>query len=446
MRQHKRALNFILPSLLGVAIFLAPIPYNGQTTILIGIISGTIKSLLGVYGLHAVVGITILTNILTFLGTFVKARWIHEWPRAKELFDVSLAWVLVRAIGMAFGLMYFFQFGPELFLSEAIGGAVFIDIGVSGLSVFVSACILLPLLTDFGFMEYAGTLARPAFRKAFHLPGRSAIDALTSFVGASSIGLMITINQYDDRNYTQKQACVIATNFSIVSIPFCLVIASVSGIENLFLPWYGFVVFACLVAAFITPRLPPLAGKSQTFVDGTDVDYFKPANNAISLPAEAWQRALERAESAPNLRRFLEIGTANLMFFIFAITTASMALASLAMLIIAATPFFSWVGYPFIALLDLVNLPEATTAAPAVLSGYVDQYAPAITAKSVSSQATSFVLAGLSVTQLIFMSELGVIILRSSLPLSIVDLLLIFLLRTVIVLPVLIVGAHVVAG
>ena len=42
------------------------------------------------------------------------------------------------------------------------------------------------------------------------------------------------------------------------------------------------------------------------------------------------------------------------------------------------------------------------------------------------------------------MSEAGVIILRSSLPLSIVDLVVIFLLRTVIVLPVLVVGAHLV--
>ena len=71
---------------------------------------------------------------------------------------------------------------------------------------------------------------------------------------------------------------------------------------------------------------------------------------------------------------------------------------------------------------------------------------PAIIAKGISSEVTSFVLAGLSVCQLIFMSELGVIILRSSLPLSLWELAQIFLLRTVIVLPVLILGAGIVAG
>jgi nucleoside recognition membrane protein YjiH len=40
------------------------------------------------------------------------------------------------------------------------------------------------------------------------------------------------------------------------------------------------------------------------------------------------------------------------------------------------------------------------------------------------------------------MSETGVIILRSSLPISLAELVVIFLLRTAIVLPVLIAGAH----
>jgi nucleoside recognition membrane protein YjiH len=44
------------------------------------------------------------------------------------------------------------------------------------------------------------------------------------------------------------------------------------------------------------------------------------------------------------------------------------------------------------------------------------------------------------------MSEVGVIILRSSLPITLLDLVSIFLLRTAIVLPVLIAGAHLVAG
>ncbi len=121
---------------------------------------------------------------------------------------------------------------------------------------------------------------------------------------------------------------------------------------------------------------------------------------------------------------------------------AGLALATLASLLTFHTPIFTWLGYPFVTLLELAGLPDALTASPALFSGFLDQYMPAIIAAGIDSEATSFVLAGLSVCQLIYMSEVGVIILRSSLPLSIADLVLVFLLRTVIILPVLILGAH----
>ena len=52
------------------------------------------------------------------------------------------------------------------------------------------------------------------------------------------------------------------------------------------------------------------------------------------------------------------------------------------------------------------------------------------------------ILAGLSICQLIYMAEVGVLILRSPLPLSFWNLLLIFMLRTAIVFPVFLVAGH----
>jgi len=443
---NTKKLLFVLPSLLGVLIFLTPVPWNGNLTIVIGIVTGWVKAMMGDHGVHIVVGLTVITSILTVLGTTGRLGWINRHSGLKELFDVPYTWLALRLVGTAFGLVYLFQFGPELLKSEAIGGAIFEGIGVNALSIYIGACLLLPLLTDFGFMEFAGTLARPVFRKVFRLPGRSAIDAVTSFVGSSSIGLLITIGQYDHRNYTAREASVIATNFSIVSIPFSLVVATVAGIEELFISWYGVVVLACLVAAFITPRLPPLSRKADTYVDGEQKTATHDIPDSDSLLSEAWGKALERAETAPGIREFLMTGLTNLMFFAFSVITAAMALATFAALLTFHTPIFTWLSYPFIALLELAQLPDAATAAPGIFSGFVDQYMPAITAAGIDSDVTSFVLAGLSVCQLIFMSELGVIILRSSLPISFAELAAIFLLRTVIVLPVLVLGAHLIVG
>lgn len=443
---NKNHARFVIPSLLGVLIFLTPVSWDGQLTIGIGIITGWVRALMGDYGLHFVVALTVITAVMTLIGSLMKPAWIQNSNQLKELFNVPVVWIVLRVAGASFALMYLFQFGPALLQSEDVGGAVFVGIAVNVAAVYIAACIFLPLLTDFGLMEFAGTLARPAFRKVFQLPGRAAVDAIASFVGASAIGLLITIGQHERGNYSGREASVIATNFSIVSIPFSLVIATVAGIEHLFIPWYGFIVLACLVAAFITPRLPPLSRKKDTYLVSTETVEDDSEMKHGSLLKESLQAALGRAELAPDLRGFFSAGLKNIAFFLFSVITAAMALATIATLLVFETPVFEWLGYPFVVLLELAQLPDAAAAATALFSGFLDQYMPALAASSIDSEITSFVLAGLSVAQLIFMSENGVIILRSSLPISFTELLQIFLLRTVIVLPVLVLGAHLVAG
>ena len=163
-----------------------------------------------------------------------------------------------------------------------------------------------------------------------------------------------------------------------------------------------------------------------------------------SLLIEAWNKAIERARTSPGVTDYFVMGARNLMFFLFSVVAAAMALATIAALLTFHTPVFEWLGYPFIALLELAGMPEAANAAPGLFAGFMDQYMPAIIASSIDAERTSFVLAGLSVCQLVFMSELGVIILRSRLPLGFRDLLAVFLLRTLIAVPILVAGANLV--
>jgi len=438
-------LRFMLPSALGVAIFLLPIVWDGKLTIGIDIITRWVKALMGEHGVEVVVLIMVLTSIVTFLATVLKVRRIRDSEWFGSLFNVPMTWFLIRLAGTVFGLMYLYQVGPELLSSEKIGGAVYKDIAVNVVAVYVSACLLMPLLTEFGFMEFVGTLARPLFRRVFRLPGRAAIDATASFVGASSIGLLITIGQYERKFYTAREATVIAANFSVVSIPFSLVVANVSGIGHLFVPWYAFVVLTCIAAAMITPRLPPLSRKANEYIDGSLPADWDQEDASGTLFTEAWNKAIARACESPGLLQYLVTGTRNLMFFLFSVVAAAMALATIATLLTFHTPVFEWLSYPFIAVLELAQFPDAATAAPGLFAGFMDQYMPAVVASNIESQRTSFVLAGLSVCQLVFMSEVGVIILRSRLPLGIRDLLVIFLLRTLIAVPILIVGANLLA-
>ena len=125
----------------------------------------------------------------------------------------------------------------------------------------------------------------------------------------------------------------------------------------------------------------------------------------------------------------------SLLPLVFAIGISALILAEF-------TPLFMWLSYPMIPLLQLLQIPEAHAAAPATLIGFADMFIPAVLAAGIESDLTRFVIAALSVSQLIYMSEVGALILKSKIPLNLWELILIFILRTLITLPVITIMAH----
>src|SRR5699024_8661812 len=88
-----------------------------------------------------------------------------------------------------------------------------IGLVVAGLIVPVGA-VVLALLVSYGLMEYIGVIVQPVMRPVFKTPGRSAVDAVASFVGSYSLGLLITNRVYKDGRYTAREAAIVATGFS----------------------------------------------------------------------------------------------------------------------------------------------------------------------------------------------------------------------------------------
>ena len=119
-----------------------------------------------------------------------------------------------------------------------------------------------------------------------------------------------------------------------------------------------------------------------------------------------------------------------------------MAFGLVALIIAEYTPIFQWLGLPFVPLLELMQVPQAVEASETVLVGFADMFLPAIIGSSIETEMTRFIVATLSVTQLIYMSEVGGLLLGSKVPVSFKDLFVIFVLRTIITLPIIIVIAH----
>jgi nucleoside recognition membrane protein YjiH len=73
------------------------------------------------------------------------------------------------------------------------------------------------------------------------------------------------------------------------------------------------------------------------------------------------------------------------------------------------TPILQWLTAPLVPLLELFGLPEAATAAPALIAGFLEMFLPALLVANVDAEITRFVIGVISVTQLIYMSEIGIL-------------------------------------
>jgi nucleoside recognition membrane protein YjiH len=425
----------------GVGLFLVPIGVDGKQTIVIGLLSDLLRQSLAPALPTMLAMLFAFSAIASSYASLFKPQWLLQHPFAKHLFSTSAVWLSLRVIGGVMCPLTVFAIGPEWIIGENTGAVAYIEMASIIFCIMVVANYLLPFLTDYGFLELAGTLLTAPFKFLFRLPGRAGLDALTSWVGDSSVGTILTIRQYEAGHYSAREAAIVVTNFSAVSLPFSVVIAQMARIDTVFFPFYLSVIFCSIVAAFITPRLPPLNRVSEGFFD-RDSREEDVQDDSLPLLRRAWQRALNRAQHGPSLSAIAKGGTRNILDIFISVLPAAMTIEFLALVIYTYSDFFYWASLPMLPLIQLLQIPEPSAVVSASLVGFFDQFIPAIMSGTMEDPVSRFVVAGLSITQLIFIAENGTLILRSSIPLHIGQLFVIFLIRTAITLPLLVIAAH----
>ena len=432
LRAYKR---FVLPSTLGALLFLTPIQIDERVTIGMGLIAETVQSMTAPWLPGFATLILGISALIACSALLLKPAWARRASSVAEVFAPQGVWLAFRVVGACFAIMTLFQWGPEWVWHKNTGGVMLNDLAPVLVTFFFFAALLLPLLVEFGLMEFIGALARDGFRLLFRLPGRASIDAVASWLGSGTVGVLITTQQYESGYYTQREAAVIATNFSIASIAFCLLISNVIGLNHLFIPFYLTVVVTGLIAAVITPRLPPLAWKLDVYeaAVGKKISEDRPeGRRALSW---AIDQALDRAAKAPSMSALAKRSVFNIADIWFGLLPLVIAIGTLALALTEYTPMFTWLSYPLVPILELLQLPEAEAAAPALVVGFADMFLPAVLGQSIESELTRFVVASMSLTQLIYMSEVGVLLLKSKIPLNFIELVSIFVIRTLITLP-----------
>ena len=444
--------KFLIPSVIGIILFMIPVKYGGDWTICVKILADKIGGLLGGFLPILCVAIVTISAIMSVIS-LAKPKFITEHPILSDTFSTSIIWVVVRVIGAVFVWLTYLGIDAgeadtgfiHMITDGGAGGFVLSDLLTVLVIIFAIAALLLPLLLDFGLLEFVGALLTRVMRPLFKIPGRAAVDCFTSWIGDGTLGVMLTCNQYEGGYYSAREASVIATTFSAVSITFSIVVLAQVDLMEYFGLYYLIICLIGVVCAVIAPRIPPLSLKKDTYlVEGKAMpetipsQYKSSADYGISL-------ALQRVEEHKGLGQFFENGMKNAVGMWFGVLPTVMAIGTLALLLANNTPIFEYLGKPFLPLLNLLQVPEAAEASKTMIVGFTDMFTPSIiAAEGITSAMTKFIIAVVSVTQLLYLSEVGGLILGSKLPVKLWELFVIFLERTIISLVIVCPLAHII--
>lgn len=433
--------KFIFLSLLGFLFFLVPFTIGGESRIMIShIIYLVTDNILDLF-----ITFTALSAWIVLIATVVFIFYTSGSRFLNDIFKATPINVALRLIGSFLYLMVVYNWFEgntlaDMILDPDTGGLM---AGGDGLLTtlyitFFVGILALPLLTHFGIVEFIGILLGPVVEKLFRVPGYSLIDAIASFVGDGTIGIVVTDKQYQRGYYNKREAYIIATSFSIVGIAFAAAVADLLGFSAIFPIFYGSIVVVTLILAFITARLP-LKKFEPEYYEGKEPKSVEVPEEK-SIMEHSYEAAIEQAEQTSIKGAFLE-ALKNIVDIYVGFLPIIMAVGTISLVIAEYTPFFDFISAPLVPVYDFLGYSREVAAqmAPASLAGFADMYLPALFISGAESEAARFFIGVLAFTQLVFMSETGMILVKTKIGLNFWDVVKVFLFRTVLSIPVLLI-------
>ncbi|MFB9147155.1 YjiH family protein [Halomonas alkalicola] len=403
-------LKLFLPSALGIVIFFVPVEIAGRSTILLDHMVTGARGLLGDYS-----GVYALAMIMA--GTaypLIKGYWRRNLT--ERIFTA------LKVLGVVAALMALTGWGPAFLHEPDMLPFLFERLVIPvGLLVPIGA-IFLALLISYGLLELIGVLVQPVMRPIWRTPGRSAIDAVASFVGSYSIGLLITNRVYQAGQYSAREAAIIATGFSTVSATFMIIVARTLDLMSLWNLYFWLTLLITFIVTAITVRLPPLSRMDDGAADG------EPEAVPGKRLATAWHTGLEVAAKAPGLHRSVALNFKEGLVMAISILPSIMSVGLLGLLAAKYTPLFEWLGWLFYPFVAIWGLPDAAALAQASAAGLAEMFLPALLMAEAEFVAR-FAAGVVSVSAVLFFSASIPCILSTSIPLTVGRMLAVWFIR-----------------
>lgn len=410
--------KFFVFGAVGIFAFFVPFTIAGTSTILLDHIVTGIQHIFGDFTKY-------LIYLMIIGGTvypFATGRWKQSF--AKGLFAFLGIFSLVIATMLTFNI------GTPLVFNEDLGPFLFDALVVPiGLLVPVGG-IFLAFLVGFGLIEFVGVLAQPLMRPVFKLPGRAAIDAVASFVGSYSLGLLVTNRVYKSGGYTAKGSAIVAIGFSTVSATFMVVIAKTVDLMHLWGPFFMGTLVVTFATIAITVHLPPLSMIGDDYYPGVQPSPEKGVTG--NLFKAAWAAARHTLDASPSVRQILLTNFRDGLVMAMQILPGILSVGFLGLVVAIFTPAFKILGYIFYPLLTILPIPDPGLASEALAIGLAELFLLATLVAGHESEMLRVMIAMVSVSQVLFFSAMIPAVLATEIPLKIWQMVLAWFVRVVV--------------
>ena len=411
-------LRFVVYSLVGIVFFFLPITINGKSTIPLDHLITWIQTAAA----PVVPYIILLMLVCGTVLPFATGGW-----RASKVRGV---FAFLNILGLVVGCSLLFDFAPAWLNDPDMGPFLLEKLVIPvGLIVPVGA-IFLALLVGYGLMEFLGVFCQPIMRPIWRTPGRSAVDAVASFVGSYSLGLLITDRMYRGGRYTGREAAIIATGFSTVSASFMVIGAKALDLMDHWSLYFWLSLVVTFAVTAISVRIPPLSRVPDTTYLGMEHDKEQVVTG--NRARVAWNEALGASRRAPSLAKNIGANVWDGLKMAMAILPSILSVGLLGLVVARFTPVFDWLGYLFVPFAWIVGLEDPLLAGKASATGIAEMFLPATLVAGHESIELRMVIAIVCVSAIIFFSALVPCVLATQIPLNIPQMVAIWFVRVVL--------------
>lgn len=419
-------MKFFIFSAIGIFMFFVPITVGEKSSIpldhLVTWINTTFSAAVPYYAFIVI--------LLGAIYPFYRKTWNKN--------SATIVFSLLKVLGVIVALMLLTNAGPAWLFKPSMGPFLYEKLVIPVGVLVPIGSVFLAMLVGYGLLEFLGVLLQPIMRPVWKTPGRAAIDAVASFVGSYSIGLLITNRVFKEGKYTIKEATIIATGFSTVSATFMIVVAKTLGLMEVWNTYFWTTLFVTFIVTAITVRLRPLRTVSDEYYEGKGVPEEVVKENRLKT---AWAGAMGASNNAPTLGKNILDNLRDGFIMTMGILPSILSVGLLGLVLAEFTPVFDIIGYIFYPFTLFLQIPEPMLAAKASAIEIAEMFLPALLVTG-APMVTKFVIGVVSVSAIIFFSALIPSIMSTEIPISLRKLVVIWIQRTILTLIIVAPIAH----